>query len=422
MSAIRRQYALSFAVMGSVLPYLSLFLQARGLSELQIGLVLGTQGVAVLLMPSLTSLLADTRLEARTILAGVFTVSAGAMAALLAARGFWPLFLANALYAVSFAAVMPAQDGLQFAAAAARRARGQIPASYQSVRVFGTAGFLLPTLPLLWVMSRGASVEAAMIAALVFNLIGLVNTLTLPRHRRTIIPAAEPGPDEPAAATDATHDRPAAATTTRRGSRLPTLDAARALLDPQPLAFCIGMLLLTLALSAYYGFYPIYLEQRVGVAREWVGPIIAVGVVVELGFMLTFGPLRRSLGFRGLMTLGALTMALRLALLAAFPVLAVALGTQLMHGMMVLTIHVAPAVYLDTLAKDRYRHSIQGLFAMTVFGTGRVAGSVLAGWVSGMSLTLLFALAASLCLVAAGVFALFLRERTLTTQPLAAVA
>ena len=147
-----------------------------------------------------------------------------------------------------------------------------------------------------------------------------------------------------------------------------------------------------------------------GVDRAWVGPIIALGVVVELGFMLTFGRLRDALGFRGLMTLGALTMAVRLGLLALFPVLAVALGTQLLHGMMVLTLHVAPAVYLNTLAHDRYRHSMQGLFAMAVFGTGRVAGSVLAGWIGEVSLALLFAVAAGVCVAGAGVFAFSLRE------------
>ena len=60
--SIRAEYFLSFAVMGSLLPYLPVFLAARGLSDAQIGQVLALTGLAVLVTPAIVAALAWPRL------------------------------------------------------------------------------------------------------------------------------------------------------------------------------------------------------------------------------------------------------------------------------------------------------------------------------------------------------------------------
>jgi PPP family 3-phenylpropionic acid transporter len=197
----------------------------------------------------------------------------------------------------------------------------------------------------------------------------------------------------------------------RKRSRLPTVAAARALLEPHVLVFCIAMALVHFAAMGYYQFYPLYLTDAIGIEKRWVGLIANLGVVVEIFFMLSFGWLTARLTLRGLMIVGVACLAVRLLLLALVPTHAVAIGTQVFHGMTVLVLHVAPPIYLNTRAADAYRSSIQGLYAMTVAGGARILGSVVTGRVAEHSLTAMFAGCAGLCVIAAGLFYFAFHER-----------
>jgi predicted MFS family arabinose efflux permease len=79
--------------------------------------------------------------------------------------------------------------------------------------------------------------------------------------------------------------------------------------------------------------------------------------------------------------------------------------------MMVLIVHVAPPIYLNHHAKDRYRNSMQGLFVMLT-GSGRLIGSMVAGRLAQQELTHVFLVAAGLAVAAAGLFAFAFRDHT----------
>ena len=196
----------------------------------------------------------------------------------------------------------------------------------------------------------------------------------------------------------------------RKRNRLPTIAAARALLEPHVLVFCVAMALVHFAAAGYYQLYPLYLTDNLGIEKRWVGVIANVGVVVEIFFMLGFGWLSAKLTLRGLMIAGVATIVLRLLLLAFVPTNAVAIGTQLLHGMMVLVLHVAPPIYLNGRAGETFRSSIQGLYAMAVAGGARIVGSIVTGRTAEYSLALTFAGCAALCVIATGLFYFAFRE------------
>jgi MFS family permease len=127
-------------------------------------------------------------------------------------------------------------------------------------------------------------------------------------------------------------------------------------------------------------------------------------VVIEIFFMLGFGWFVHRIGLRGLMALGALAMAVRLALLFGSTSVAIAVGTQLLHGVTVLVLHVAPPVFINHHAEPRFRNSMQGFYAMSVFGTGRVVGNITAGVVAEWSILYVFDYGAALCLLAMPLF------------------
>ncbi|MEM1212088.1 MAG: MFS transporter [Planctomycetota bacterium] len=388
MTPLRLQYLLTFAVMGSLLPYLSEYLDERGLSLTQIGWVLSVQGIAILVTPIAVTWLADTRLEPKRLLMLMAGGAAVGLMGLAWAETFATLLLFHAVYTLAFTAIPPTQDGLFFAAAG-RRPRVFSPAGqegaavtedeagdddrsseggghhrYHLTRVFGTVGFILPSLGLFFALRAGADLVWSVGAAVIASVLLAVAA--------TGLPSVEPGRSKGVG---------------RAMTSLPTAEAGRVLTAPRVLGFCIAFWLLNLATGAYYSFYPIYLTQAVGIDRQWIGLIANLGVATELGFMLGFGWLTQRFGLRGIAVAGAVTMAVRFVLLAVEPTPWVAVGTQLLHGPMVLAIHIVPPVYLAAEAERvlgpqraaACRASIHGLFFMLVVGTSRLVGNPLAG-------------------------------------------
>jgi hypothetical protein len=138
-------------------------------------------------------------------------------------------------------------------------------------------------------------------------------------------------------------------------------------------------------------------------------------VFIEVFFVFASGALVGGLGVKRLLLLAAGASAVRYALLAAWPSVPVAIGTQVFHGIFLVAVGVVPQMILDEHAGDRFRHSMQGLFVM-VTGSGRVAATAAAGHVAAWSLTGLFACAAALCLVASALLLLY-RQPAPVTQP-----
>jgi PPP family 3-phenylpropionic acid transporter len=375
------QYLLTFGVMGSMMPFISVFLAERGLSRTQIGYVTGTAGLGILLSPILVAWLADTSIAGRRLMAVVFVLAGLMIAGLLGAWGFWSILTLYALQGLAFAPVHSLQDGIYFVAQRQREQRGLAVTAYHTVRVFGTIGYIIPSVVLYvlyWILQKQSSVSAALVAGAACCLLGAINSFWLP-HNGTAAPSREPA-----------------------GSRLPTLAAARAMLEPHVAVFCGAMFLVYMASVAYYTFFPLYLTDQLGIEKRWVGLIQTIGVVYEIFFVLGFGYFEKALTLRGVVVVGILAQGLRMALLAAFPTLAVALGVQVLHGLTVLVLHVAPPVYLNRRAGDSYRNSMQGLYAMAIGGVSRIIGSLWAGHLAQASLFWLFLTSAALSLMAAG--------------------
>lgn len=377
-----------------MLPYLPVWLEGRGLSEREVGYVLATTGVGVMISPLLLTLLADTRVQPRRLLAVQMLCTAGAACLMLVSQGFVPLLLSYLLFALAMTPVMPLQDSLLFSRQQQEERNGTNATPYHKVRVFGTVGFLVPAVALFTHLQLGGSLDWALILTAVFGVLGAINTRFMPERER---PAEDSQPKASA-------------------RQLPTLDALRSVMRSDALVFALAMWLLYMSMSAYYTFYPILITRSpesfgAGIDAKWIGLIANVGVMVEVPFMLAFGWLLAKLGLRWFMTLGASAMALRMGLLWVVPTAPVAVGTQALHGMMVLVLHVAPPVFFNRFATERYRSSIQGLYAVAVMGTGRIVGNVTAGEVAEASLRGAFLYATLMAVAAAALFALAFRPR-----------
>jgi len=403
MRALQRQFFFMFGVMGSVLAYLPVFLNERLGSMSQVGLVMSTTGLAVIFTPVIMTALADTKLQSRTLIAVMFAVSSLTCFWQAASHSFLGLFVSHAVFAFAIWPITSLQDGLVFAEARQAEGAGRAATPYHRVRVFGTIGFAIP-LGLLYLLLRDTpvlsflptvDVGVALVLGGVVCALGAVNALTLPhialgqarlaRYSRSI-----------------TSSGAQAGGRARAGVKpgVPTFAAARVLFSGAGVVFCVCLFLAHCGNSAYYAFYPLYLTQTVGFDERWVGPITMLGVVLELGVMTSVGLMSAKLGLKWLLVAGLSVMALRFALLGLWPVQHVAVWTQVLHGITVVAIYVIPPIYLNALAGDHFRSSIQGLYAMTVFGPSRIVGNIVGGELSDIDLPLMFNLIAATTLLA----------------------
>jgi PPP family 3-phenylpropionic acid transporter len=382
-SSLKRQYFLAYAIMGSLMPVLAVFLKQKGLGETQIGFALGASNIVLMLTPVVLTLLADSRCDARYIIATVFAISSAAAVGLYFVGSFWATLFCLCLQSLGYSAVLPLLDTLNLGVEEKRqekeKARDEQPSThFHEVRVWGTIGFIVPGILLFSLIYRGGSLAWSLALSGFFALLGAVNAMRLP---------CAPPPDE----------------NSQRVAHLPTAAAGRALSRRPVLVFCGCIFLASMASASFGAFFPLYLMEEVGVAQQWISPITNVGVFFEVFFMLSFGWFLERLGFKKLVIIAMMCMAARLALLALFPSPAVAIVTQLVHGMVVLGVMVAPVLYLNQQADDHYRNSIQGLYTMAVIGTSRMTGSFVAGYIAKASLVSVFAYAAIITVLAAGV-------------------
>jgi PPP family 3-phenylpropionic acid transporter len=392
MGALRLQYFLNFAVMGALLPYLPVVLGERGLDGSQIGQVMSLTGAGMMIGPVLLTLLADRAVQNRTLIGLSLTGGAALLLVLLQGVGgsFGFVLLIYGLYAVLFSPVAALTDSLLFHEQQHQQRAGHTPTAYHRVRVWGTLGFIVPSVVLYlllgglehitgsWAFAAAAlpgawhdlrlPVDASLTVGAAAAILGAVNAMWLPKRP----PAAAPDASPPEGAQRRLHGAPP----------LPTVEALRVLLRPGPLVLCLALFAIHLSVAGYYTFYPLYLTRRVGIAHEWVGLIATFGVVLEIGWMLGFGYLVHRLGMRWLLVLCGIAVAGRFAWLAASPTVGTAIWTQLLHGPLVLLVHVAPPILINRLADDRFRGSIQGVYVFGVYGVARVVGAVVCGEVA----------------------------------------
>lgn len=356
-TAIRRQYFCSFGIIGSVMPLMSVFLWKEAqFSLLQVGFAMSLMSVPMLCTPGLITLLADRNVDARRILAVAFSVSACVLSSIYFSTSLALTMTLFVFHGLAFVAMLPLQDGFYFSWAEQRRNEtNEEPPPYPTFRIWGTIGFILPSLILYFVIRSGATSASILLVAVGFCLCSIANSFTLPELKKGIVV---------------------------KGSRLPTTEALAKLFSPEARFLCIGLMFAFLATTAFYSFIAVYYLEVIGIQSEWIGLVTNTGVVLEILWTLAVPWLQRHLGLRGIIIAGLSSMVIRLILLALFPSVAIALLTQLTHGLEVVALFIAPIMFIDRLAGDRFRNSIQGVFTMAVSGTSRIVGALVAGIVA----------------------------------------
>lgn len=112
----------------------------------------------------------------------------------------------------------------------------------------------------------------------------------------------------------------------------------------------------------------------VGIAGNWIMPVMTIGQVAELLTMAILGLVLKKLGWRWTMIIGILGHAARFAVYALCPdVQGIIIAVQVLHGICYAFFFATLYIFIDEQFPKDIRTSAQGLFNVLIFGLGPLA-------------------------------------------------
>jgi PPP family 3-phenylpropionic acid transporter len=334
-------YAGYFLVVGVLLPFWPLYLEAKGMSARQIGLLLALTLWLRLAGPLIARLADRTGHTRRPLIACALSAFALAFA-FFWTDGFWPLLLASMAFFFAFSSTLPLAETLSLRLVS-------VHTGYGRVRLWGSVAFVAAAVLGGFVLERRGSLSAETIVVLVLGaLVAMtVAALFMPEAR----PQATPGATAP---------------------------LKRLLKSRVFLLFLATTALIHAAHTVYYGFASLHWAAA-GIAKSTIGLLWAESTVAEILLFAFGGPLVLRLGPVNLFLIAALAGVVRwtiLALTAELWWLAIA---QLLHGATFGAMHLGAMMFIVRAVPAAAANSAQSLFAGVTHGAALGLGLLLAG-------------------------------------------
>lgn len=336
-------FAAYFAAVGVIALYLALYLEWRGLTAFEIGLVLAMmQGMRVI-GPNLWGWLADHGNRRLTILRATALATCAAYAALALPGGFAVIFAVLVVANFFITAQIPLAEAI---VAAHLRHDGQAARRYGRVRIWGSVGFIALVLAAGMLFdAAGLRWQPALVVALL--VLGAVAAFML-RERRV----AEPQ-----------HAR---------------VSVRARLAEPRVRWFFASAALMVFAHGAYYTYFSIFLAQQ-GYSKTAIGFFWVVGVLVEVVFFYLQGRFFARFGIFPLLSASFVLAALRFFLIAEFADLwLLLLLAQTLHAASFAVHHSACVLTVQQWFPGAAAARGQALYISLGYGAGGMAGSLVA--------------------------------------------
>lgn len=341
-------YGTYFATAGILAPYLPLYLEHRGLSALQIGLVLAMAQAMRLAGPNLWGWLADRSSHRLAILRLTAIATCLSFALLFAPGGFVLVFAALFLTNFFITAQMPLGEAITAAYLRTDVAAPHAARLYGRLRVCGSVGFVVLVLA----------------AGPVFDWLGI--------GWQPLLALAMLAASAWAAwrVRDYSHAEAPHARVSVRGR----------LAEPRVQWFFASAALMVFAHGALYTYLSLYLAQ-LGYSKTAIGFFWVVGVVVEIGFFYTQGRFFRRFGAFALLSAAFVLAAIRFFLIAEFAhwwlLLFIA---QALHAASFAVHHSASILTVQQWFPGAAAARGQALYVSIGYGVGGTAGSLVAAW------------------------------------------
>jgi nucleoside transporter len=381
---------LEFFIWGAWLPKIFGYLETLKFDTLQQALVMNAFAVASIVAMFFSNQFADRNFAAEKFLAFSQLVGGIAILALTWVTDFWPFFLLMSVHCLFYVPTISITNSIAFA-------NLQEPQKeFGPVRLWGTIGWIAASWPFVFILSGEGAAQAVRYTYLVAGIASLVlaaYSLTLPH----------------------TPPRPAV----EGAEKFAWLEAMRLLRVPFMLVLFVVTFLDAAVHTCYFIWTDTYLK-KIGIAENWVMPVMSIGQVAEILTMAILGYCLKRLGWRLTMTLGILGHAVRFALFALAPYPAVAITVNLLHGICYAFFFATVYIFVDEFFPKDARSSAQGLFNLQILGLGPLVAYFLWPYLGNdvfkKDFTALFLVPAAVALVAAVILFLFFRPPETTRE------
>lgn len=382
---------LEFAVWGAWYVVLGNFLDARGFSRKDIGRIYGTMAVGAIISPVFVGAVADRYLSTQLVIGGLHLVGAALLLAMSRLRNARPFYWTALVYSLAYSPTLALVNSIVFA---------NIPDGVEAesyfplIRVFGTVGWILAGLSLKLLLRPNEPVNERplLLAACLSAVLGCY-AFSLP-DTPPAFPAAVARAVDVGTLTQDVADKLLQVGDVQRAIADGVLTAEQATGIPKQFEFAdvfglIGQLpvfllvslVVSMAMGFYFAFGALFLEKNTNVAPQNVGPIMTLGQIVEIAFMLSLPWFLAKLGMPMVLGLGVAAWALRFGFFAVGTLPLVVAGIAL-HGICFDFFFAAGFIHVDAQASETIRNSAQTLYGMLVYGIGLYLGNEIAGWLN----------------------------------------
>jgi PPP family 3-phenylpropionic acid transporter len=339
-------FAAYFAAVGVMATYLPLYLQDRGLTAWQIGVVLAMAQAMRLAGPNLWGWLADRSAHRLGVLRWTAVATCASFAGMFLPGGFAPVFGVLLLVNFFMTAQMPVGEAITSAYLRSAPAAPHAARLYGRLRACGSVGFIV------LVLLAGPAFDAAGIGWHPVAMLTLFALLALTAFRVRDYPLREPP-----------HAR---------------VSVRRRLAEPRVRWFFASAALMVCGHGALYTYLSLYLAQ-LGYSKAAIGMFWVIGVLVEIVFFYTQGRFFRRYGAFTLLNAAFLLAALRFALIAEFAHVWLLLAlAQVLHAATFAVHHSAAILTVQQWFPGAAAGRGQAIYVSIGYGLGGTAGSLIA--------------------------------------------
>ncbi len=350
-------YFFYFALVGTVVPYLGLYLQHLHFSAAQIGSIAAIMMVTRVVAPMLWGWLSDlTGRRLGVIRLGSLCACISFVGMLWQTEFFW-LAMIIACYSFFWNAVLA-----QYEVITLGFLQG-VTHFYSRIRLWGSIGFIVSVVSLgYWFDWR--SVADLPVVAMLLLLSIWFSSLTIREPR----PLCK--------------------------SKQADVGVWQVLRSRSLQSFLLASFLLQLSFGSYYTFYSVYLES-LSYPQGTIGVLWGLGVLAEVLVFWIMHQLIRRFSLRRLMLATLAFTVLRWCLIGGYAQsLGVLVFAQLLHAFSFGTAHAVSIEWVRRFFRGPVQGQGQALYSAASFGAGGALGALISGWVWDTSPMLSFAISA----------------------------
>ncbi len=345
------------------------------------GMILNAFPVAAVVGMFFSNQFADRNFAAERFLGFSHLVGGLAILGCSLTREFWPFFGCMLIHCLFYVPTMSITNSIAFAS------MKDAKKEFGIVRMGGTVGWILVAWPFTFILVDWAKVHAVNPQGIVawFDTVFSSGLTGEAAQKATLWTFRVSGIISLALAAFSLilPHTPAKKTSDGAGQSLAWVEALKLLKHPFVLVLFLVTFVDSFVHNCYFNWTGSFLgasvkDGGVGIAANWIMPVMTIGQVAELLTMAILGATLKKLGWRTTMIIGILGHAIRFAVYALFPQhKELIIAVQILHGICYAFFFATVYIFVDEFFPKDARSSAQGLFNVMILGIGAlVANSI----------------------------------------------